>query len=69
MGALLQADASSLASLTWLSDLPQRIQHHRQQQQRQLHGTQQEGEAEDVEEAEDQPEGMQAQVLHFSFVP
>ena len=59
----MQAEASDLASLTWLQDLPQRIQHQRQQQQQQLHGTQQECEAEDVEEAEDQTAGMQAQVL------
>ena len=64
----MQADASDLVSLTWLQDLPQRIQHHRQQQQRQLHGTQQESEAEDVEEAEDQAEDMLAQVLLLSFV-
>lgn len=68
MGALMQADANDLTSLNWLQDLPQRIQHHRQQQQRQLHGTQQESEPQDVEEAEDQAEGMQAQVLLLSLV-
>ena len=64
----MQADESDLASLTWLQDLPHRIQYHRQKQQRQLHGTQQqESEAEVEEKAEDQAEGMQAQVLLFEF--
>ena len=63
----MKADESDLASLAWLQDLPHRIQHHRQQQQQQLHGTQQESEAEDAEEAEDQAEGTQAQVLLFKI--
>lgn len=65
MGALMQADESSLASLTWLEDLPQRIQQYRQRQQQELHGSQQESEAEGVEEAEEQVVGTPVQMLLF----
>ena len=47
MGALMLADKQSLEKLSCLQDLPQRIHHHRQQQHRQLHGSQQESEARD----------------------
>ena len=59
VGALMQADESSLANLGWLKDLLQRILHHRQQQQQQLHGTQQD--CEDMEEDQEQAGGMQAE--------
>lgn len=65
MGALMQADEGSLAGLTWLQDLPQRIQQHRQQQQQELHGSQQESEAEGVEEAEEQVVGAPVQMLLY----
>lgn len=60
VGALMQADETSLKKLSWLQDLPQRIQHHRQQQQLQLHGSQQEPEGEDtaVGEGDSQAGGM-----------
>lgn len=66
VGALMQADESSLASLGWLQDLPQRILHHRQQQQQQ-HGSQQE--CEDMEEDQEQAGGLQAetQVTWYNY--
>ena len=67
VGAVMQADESSLASLTWLEDLPQRIQQQQQQQQQQLRGSQQECEAEGVEEVEEQVAGAPIQMLLYEF--
>ncbi|KAL3161558.1 hypothetical protein ABBQ32_010425 [Trebouxia sp. C0010 RCD-2024] len=53
--ALMQADEHSLKKLSWLQDLPQRIQHHRQrQQQQQLHGSQEVSDGEDEALGEDE---------------
>ena len=59
VNALLQADFDSLSSLTWLHDLPHRIQQHHQQHQ-QLHGSRLDSEAEDPEDDEWQTGSMQA---------